>query len=164
MGLCREIAKDVEHPTEFLLKAQGHVVELVESCINLLLPRLEVAQHTGSIHRIATRLARKLNGARDGLHGLVDVPNCAHYHVLEYFVPRQCVLDACDFGHLSLMSCTTPFAKVRMLKAWLRVALPTGGPALFSEPSETDEAALRHIRLLVGPTAEPAPASSSEYV
>jgi hypothetical protein len=40
-GLCREGAEDVEHPTEFLLKAHGHVVELVESCINLLLPRLE---------------------------------------------------------------------------------------------------------------------------
>jgi hypothetical protein len=35
MGLCREGAEDVEHPTEFLLKAHGHVVELVESCINL---------------------------------------------------------------------------------------------------------------------------------
>jgi hypothetical protein len=78
MGLCREGAEDVEHPTEFLLKAHGHVVELVESCINLLLPRLEVVQHTGRIHRIVTRLAMDLDGAGDVAHGLVDVPQlCA---------------------------------------------------------------------------------------
>jgi hypothetical protein len=55
--------------------------------VNLLQPRLEVAQHTGSIHCIVTRLAMKLDGAGDVPHGLVDVPNCAHYHVVEYFVP-----------------------------------------------------------------------------
>jgi hypothetical protein len=99
MGLCRESAEDVEHPTALLLKAHSHVVELVESSINLLLPQLEVAQHTGSIHRIVTRLAMKLDGAGDVPHRLVDIPNCAHYHVIEYFVSGQCVLD-CDFGHL----------------------------------------------------------------
>jgi hypothetical protein len=40
-----------------------------------------------------------LDGAGDVTHGLVDVPDCAHYHVIEHFVPEQCVLD-CDFGHL----------------------------------------------------------------
>jgi hypothetical protein len=99
MGLCRESAEDVEHPTEFLLKAHSHVVELVESCINLLLPRLEVVQHAGRIHRIVTRLAMDLDGAGDVSHGLVHVPDCAHYHVIEYFVPGQRVLD-CHFGHL----------------------------------------------------------------
>jgi hypothetical protein len=54
MGLRREGAENVEHPTEFLLKAYGHVVELVELCMNLLLPQLEVVQHTGRIHRIVT--------------------------------------------------------------------------------------------------------------
>jgi hypothetical protein len=89
MGLCRESVEDVEHPTEFFLKAHSHIVELVESCINLLLPRLEVVQHTGRIHRIVARLAMDLDGAGDVPHGLVDVPNCPHYHVIEYFVPVQ---------------------------------------------------------------------------
>jgi hypothetical protein len=43
----------------------SHVGELVKTCINLLLPRMEVAEHTGSIHRIVARLAMKLDGAGD---------------------------------------------------------------------------------------------------
>jgi hypothetical protein len=134
MGLCREGAEDVEHPTAFLLKAHGHVVELVDSCINLLLPRLEVVQHTGRIHRIVTRLAMDLDGAGDVAHGLVDVPDRAHYHVIEHFVPGQCALD-CDFG-IFLTSCSTPFAKVRMSKPWLRVGLPAEGPESPFGPME----------------------------
>jgi hypothetical protein len=109
-------------------------VELVELCINLLLPRLEVVQHTGSKHRIVTRLAMDLDGAEDVPHGLADVPNCAHYHVIEYFVPEQCVWIATLA--IFLMSFSTPFAKVRKSKAWLRVGLPMGGPALPPGPIE----------------------------
>jgi hypothetical protein len=64
-----------------------------------LLPRLEVVQHTGPIHRIVMRLAMDLDDAEDVAHNLVDVPDCAHYHGIEHFVPGQCVLD-CGFGHL----------------------------------------------------------------
>jgi type III secretory pathway component EscV len=35
----------------------GHIMKLVESCFNLLLPRMEVTQHTGNIHCIVMRLA-----------------------------------------------------------------------------------------------------------
>jgi hypothetical protein len=97
-------------------------VKLVESCINLLLPQLKVAQHTGSMHRIVTRLAMKLDGAGDIPHGLVDVPNCAHYHVVEYFIPGNASWIA--ILAIFLTSSSTLFAKVRMSKAWLKVDLP----------------------------------------
>jgi hypothetical protein len=111
-------------------------VELVKTCINLLLPQLEVVQHTGRIHRIVTRLAMDLDDAGDVPHGLVDVPDCAHYHAV-----IECTLSPGNAFWIAtltifLMSCTTPFAKVRMSKAWLRVGFPTGGPASPFGPSE----------------------------
>jgi hypothetical protein len=53
MGLCRESAEDVEHPTEFLLKAHSHVVELHQKKPRLPYPcrKVPTAVHTiGTAH------------------------------------------------------------------------------------------------------------------
>jgi hypothetical protein len=86
-------------------------VELVESCINLLLPRLEVVQHIGRIQRIVTCLAINLDGAGDVVHGLVDVLDCVHYYVkLSTLSPGNAFWIATLA--IFLTSCSTPFAKV----------------------------------------------------
>jgi hypothetical protein len=55
MGLGRESAEDIEHPTEFLLETHSHVVELVEQRLNHFLPCMEVAHR--QIHLKVTQYA-----------------------------------------------------------------------------------------------------------
>jgi hypothetical protein len=109
-------------------------VELVESCINLLLPRLEVVQHTGRIHRIVTRLAMDLDGAGDVATVLLMSRIVRTTTSLSTLSPGNALWIATLA--ICLTSCSTPFAKLRMSKAWLRVGLPATGPATPFGPVE----------------------------
>lgn len=88
MGLSRENAEDVEHPTHFLLKARSHFVKLVQPYVTPCVDSGSHQQHTPHFH--AT-----LNGAGDVPHSLLNVANCSRSCLVahrELLCPRATLL------------------------------------------------------------------------